>query len=84
MRFSQRTTRAETYTHFTLEIWMNRAIMRYRQEDLNESKNKSTLHPHGALQARRKADGSKKPREPKLSGFWCARRDLNPHVRSGH
>ena len=26
----------------------------------------------------------KKPRKPKLPGFWCARRDLNPHVRSGH
>lgn len=51
MRFSLRTIRAETYTHFTLEIWMNRAIMRYRQKDLNESKNKSTMHPHGALQA---------------------------------
>ena len=42
------------------------------------------MHPHGAFLRRRKADGSKKPREPKLSGFWCARRDLNPHVRSGH
>ena len=44
----------------------------------------SAMHPHGAFSRRRKADGSKKPREPKLSGSWCARRDLNPHVRSGH
>lgn len=49
MRFSLRTIRAETYTHFTLETWMNRVIMRYRQKDLNESKNKSAMRPHGVF-----------------------------------
>ena len=44
----------------------------------------STMHPHGAFSAFSGARGQQKTPEAEASGAWCARRDLNPHVRSGH
>ena len=48
---------------------------------------KFQIHPGGALQKLRRIIGRAKEKsqcEQIHTGFWCARRDLNPHVRSGH
>lgn len=57
---------------------MNRAIMRYRQKDLNESKNKSTMHPHGAFSAFSEARRQQKTPGAEALGVLVREAGLEP------